>query len=85
MVRTKLTKVTFTQAFRLKEVDEPCPAGTYEVATDEETIDDLTFLAWRRVATMIYLNRGEATQVIRLDPSELDALLQRDAGQRSLA
>jgi hypothetical protein len=29
------------------------PAGAYEVVTDEEAIEGLTFAAYRRVATMI--------------------------------
>ena len=80
-----MTKVTFRQPFGLRDIDGLCPAGTYEIATDEETIDDLTFLAWRRVATMIYLRRDGTTQVVRIDPRELEALVERGASQRTVA
>ncbi len=40
--------------FVLPGVDGLQPAGTYDVDTDEESIDDVSFLAWRRVATMIH-------------------------------
>ncbi|MHA0111058.1 hypothetical protein ACXYUI_28570, partial [Klebsiella pneumoniae] len=29
------------------------PAGAYEVVTDEEMIEGLSFASWRRIATMI--------------------------------
>ena len=33
-------------------------AGAYEVITDEETIESLTFSAYRRIATMIMVPAG---------------------------
>jgi hypothetical protein len=84
--RTKRTTVTFAHPFRLKGVDGVHPAGPYEVDTDEELIDGLSFLSWRRVATMIYLDSGDgATEVHRLDPGELDAALRRDAEAAALS
>jgi hypothetical protein len=77
--RTARKTVTFTRPFELAGVGVQ-PAGAYEVDTDEELIDDLSFLAWRRVATMIHLRRDGAEQVYRVDPVELDANLLRDAG-----
>jgi hypothetical protein len=78
--RTTRTTVTFSRPFGLKGVDGIQPAGVYDVDTDEELIDDLSFLAYRRVATTICVQKDGATQVYRIDPVELDARLLRDAG-----
>jgi hypothetical protein len=79
-IRTTRKQVTFAKSFALGGVDGVQPAGTYEVETDDESIDDLSFLAYRRVTTLIHLQRDGATQVFRIDPVELDASLLRDAG-----
>jgi hypothetical protein len=79
-IRTTRTTVTFARPFSLHGVDGIQPAGVYDVDTDEELIDDLSFLAYRRVATTIHLQRDGATQVYRVDPVELDASLLHDAG-----
>jgi len=84
--RTTRTTVTFAHPFRLKGVDGVHRAGAYAVDTDEDLIDGLSFLSWRRVATMIHLRSADgATEVHRLDPAELDAALRRDAEAASLA
>ena len=54
-VRTRRETVTFARPFRLRGVDEPQPAGAYTVETDEEPIEGLSFMAYRRVATVIFL------------------------------
>lgn len=79
-IRTTLKRVTFTKPFALSGIDGVQPAGTYEVATDEEMIVGLSFLAYRRVATMIHLLRHGGTQVFSIDPVDLEASLMRDAG-----
>ena len=76
--RTVRKTVTFTQPFALAGVDGIQPAGTYDVDTDEETIDDVSFIAWRRVATMIHLRKDGAMQVYPIDPLALAASLVRD-------
>jgi hypothetical protein len=78
--RTTHKTVTFANSFALDEIDGILPAGAYEVDTDEELIGDVSVLAYRRVATMIHVHRDGATQVFRIDPTELDARLMRDAG-----
>lgn len=78
--RTDRRTVTFTQPFELDGIDGRQPAGTYLVDTDEETIDGLSFIAWRRLATMIHITRNGTTQVFRIDPVELDAILMRESG-----
>ena len=59
-VRTSRKSVTFTQPFSLTGIDEVQPAGTYTVETDEELLPGLSFPAYRRVATLIFLRREAA-------------------------
>ena len=74
-MRTTRQNVTFDQPFSLYAIDEVQPAGTYAVDVDEELIEGLSFLAYQRVATTIYLplRQGGAgsVQAIRVDPGEL--------------
>jgi hypothetical protein len=79
-MRTTRESITFDHPFSLTAVDNLQPAGTYAVDIDEELIEGLSFLAYRRVATTIYLplvqgNHG-SVQAIRVDPQELTAARQ---------
>ncbi len=78
--RTNRKTVTFTQPFKLSGIEGELPPGSYIVETDEELIDDLSFVAWRRVATMIHLRSAGVSQVHLIDPVDLDASLLRDGG-----
>ena len=76
-MRTARTSVTFDTPFTVSAVNEMQPAGTYTVDIDEELIEGLSFLAYRRVATTLYLplchGRGGSMQAVRVDPRELAA------------
>ena len=76
-MRTRRESLTFDHPFALSHLDEMQPAGTYVVEVDEELIEGLSFLAYRRVATTIHLpfGRGGANsmQAVRVDPQELAA------------
>jgi hypothetical protein len=65
-IRSRREVVTFKHPFRIRGIDRLLPAGDYEVITDEETIEGLSFEAFRRVATMISVpaegSRGLVTQ-----------------------
>lgn len=52
-IRSRRETVTFRHPFRIKGIDRLLPAGAYEVITDEEMIEGLSFASFRRVATMI--------------------------------
>jgi hypothetical protein len=81
-LRTTRTFVTFVRPFWLDEAPELQPAGTYVVQTDEEQIEGLSFLAYRRLATTISLPLNGApkgsVQIISVDPADLEAALRRD-------
>ena len=88
-VRTSRKSVTFTRPFCLSGIDGVQPAGMYTVETDEELLPDVSFPAWRRIATLIFLpsRPGGAfvEQVVNIDPLELAAAQERDAGPHTLA
>ncbi len=47
MTRTKRSALTFSHAFTLEGGERSFPAGVYEVVTDEELIEGLSFPAYR--------------------------------------
>ena len=51
--RSRRELVTFKHPFQIRGIDRLLPAGPYEVITDEEMIEGLSFASYRRVATMI--------------------------------
>jgi hypothetical protein len=51
--RSRRETIIFRHPFRIKGIDRLLPAGGYEVITDEEMIEGLSFAVFRRVATMI--------------------------------
>src|SRR6202051_2328529 len=53
LTRSRRETVTFRHPFRIKGIERQLPAGPYEVVTDEEMIEGLSFPCFRRVATMI--------------------------------
>ena len=73
MTRTRKKLLTFARGFELRGVDYPLPAGSYEIISDEELIEGLSFPAYRRVSTWIMARRssGAATEMILIDPDDL--------------
>jgi hypothetical protein len=72
---SKREVVTFKHPFRIRGIDRLLPAGNYEVVTDDETIDGLSFSASRRVATLIMVpakgSRGLAMEMISISTGDL--------------
>lgn len=64
-------------------LDEAQPAGSYTVETDEELLPTLLHTSYRRTTTWLTLPSHAAktgsTQIISIDPIELEAALARDA------
>jgi hypothetical protein len=87
-MRTNHKTVTFTQPFSLNGIDEVQVAGTYTVETNEEPLQGVSFPAYRRVETLIFLPSrpggpfGE--RVVNIDPLELQAVQKRDAAIAAL-
>ncbi len=88
-VRTSRKSVTFARPFSLGGIDQVQPAGTYTVETEEEWLSGLSCPTYRRIATLIFLRlRGGGAiveEVASIDPLELQAAQERDAGPQTLA
>lgn len=80
--RSKHSIVHFTAPFALRGVAEIQPPGEYAIDEDEELIDGISWPAYRRVATFIYLpsvgSNSRISRLITIDHSELEAALQQD-------
>ena len=83
-VRSRREVVTFRHPFQIRGVDRLLPAGHYEVITDEEMIDGLSFAAFRRIATMIVVPapRGSAMEMISIGSVDLADAQRIDASMR---
>jgi hypothetical protein len=85
--RSRREIVNFRHSFEIRGVDRLLPPGDYEVITDEEMIEGLSFASFRRVATMIMVpatQRSQGMEMIsigsvdladaqRIDACKLDA------------
>lgn len=82
-IRTTNKTVVFHHPFVLSDLDEVQPAGAYQVETDDEQIEDVSFLAFRRISTLIHLHptreQPGITQTMTIDPNELERALARDS------
>lgn len=76
--RTKTRTVHFDAPFILKGLDGSYPAGDYQVQDDEEQIPGISWLAYRRVASMIEIVVNTKKSLITIDPTELETALEQD-------
>jgi hypothetical protein len=80
---TKTRMVVFRHPFSIASIGHELPAGQYRVDTDEEMIDGLSFAAYRRIATMMFLpavsRRSSITEMVTIQPAELEAAQGREA------
>ena len=88
--RTHRETVTFHHPFTLSGTDGVQPAGSYTVETEEESIESVSFLAYRRVGMTIFVplrpGLADSVQSISLDARELELCLARDqAASRDVA
>jgi hypothetical protein len=81
-IRTTETSIKFQRPFAIEGSERVYPAGAYRVVTDEELIDGLSFLAYRRVSTMIFVPGaapgGGSIEMIVVQPADLEAAQLRD-------
>ena len=74
-IRSRREVVTFKHSFQIRGVDRLLPAGPYEVITDEEMIEGLSFASFRRIATMIVVpaatSRGSTMEMISIGSVDL--------------
>ena len=86
-IRTIRKTITFLKPFFLKGVDRLLPPRDYDVVTDEELIEGLSFSAYHRVSTAIFVPApsGSAIEMVTIDPLDLEAALEQDAASPSPA
>ena len=80
-VRTIRRTISFLRPFYLKGVDRVLPPRDYDVVTDEELIEGLSFPAYHRVSTVIFApaSSGSAIEMVTIDPLDLQAAQDQDA------
>ena len=81
-IRTQTETVIFHRSFRLKGIDRVLPAGAYQVSTDDEMLEGLSFPCYRRVATMIMIPGdppyGRAMEMHTISATDLSEALRND-------
>ncbi|WP_374371474.1 hypothetical protein [Dongia sp.] len=86
--RTTTSVVTFARPFRLDGMIDTFPAGTYQVETDEELLQGVSFPAYRRVATVMQQvlepPRPNMPVISVGDPRQLDLALVIDRAEGAL-
>ena len=78
---TRITQstVTFQHPVAITGLDQPLPAGTYRLEIEEELVPLLSFPVYRRISAMLDLpSQPGLSQMITIDPHELDAVIARD-------
>jgi hypothetical protein len=87
LTRSRRETVTFRHPFRIKGIDRQLRAGAYEVVTDEELIEGLSFASFRRVATMIMVPGApphqSSIEMISINSADLADARQADAAASS--
>jgi hypothetical protein len=80
-IRTIRKTITFLRPFYLKGVDRLLPPRDYNVVTDEELLEGLSFSAYRRVSTTVFVPApsGSAIEMVTIDPQDLQAAQDQDA------
>jgi hypothetical protein len=82
-IRSRREMVHFRRPFRVKGIDRQLAPGAYEVITDEEMIEGLSFPSFRRVATMIMVPgappQRSAMEMISISPDDLSEAQRIDA------
>jgi hypothetical protein len=87
ITRTQRRTVEFRRAFLLKGIDRILPAGKYDIASDEELIEGLSFPVYRRVSTNIFVpsaSQASAIEMVAVDPRDLQAAQDQDAGTQTM-
>jgi hypothetical protein len=85
-IRSRRETITFKHPFQIEGIDRPLSAGAYEVITDEEMIEGLSFAAFRRVATMIMVpatSGNSTTEMISISSIALSDAQRIDASRIS--
>jgi hypothetical protein len=83
--RVSSTTVTFARPFILDGFGELQRPGSYVVDTEEELMDTLSLVAWKRISTVIQLSRHGGIEYVPINPEQLGDALRRDSAQHDPA
>jgi hypothetical protein len=86
--RSQRKTIVFSHPFRLKGIERVLPPGNYEVITDEELIEGLSFAVYRRISTAIIVpaqsHRASSVEMVAIDPRDLQSAQDRDVATKQL-
>jgi hypothetical protein len=81
--RTRRKTIVFGRPFLLKGIDRVLPPGNYEVVTDEELIEGLSFPVYHRVSTAMIVpaqsHQASSVEMLTINPRDLEAAREEDA------
>ena len=81
--RTRRETIHFKHPFRIKGIDRQLAPGAYEIVTDEEMIEGLSFPCFRRVATLMMIPgavpRSSTMEMISISSADLSDARRADA------
>lgn len=81
-MRTTSSRIRFEAAFELGGMN--FPPGEYLVEIDEETLDVMTKLAYRRTSVSLHVPSADdpgVTEIVTVKPAEFDAALRMQASR----
>jgi len=84
-IRTTQSTVSFSNPFTLRNLEGVQPAGEYVVLADDELIEGLSRIAYRRMTTLFQTPAISAslrrTESFSISQTDLDAALMKDRHQ----
>lgn len=84
--RTQIKTISFKWPFQIEGYEGLLPAGDYQVETEEEPLQGVTFTGYRRVLTLLHLHPRNKKEkfgpILKIDPNDLDAALIKDLASR---
>lgn len=79
--RVRASTVTFGRPFFLQKINRELPAGPYAIETDEESLEDISTLAFRRVGIRLFVPRiagRSEDEMWTIRPQDFDIVLAND-------
>ena len=81
-IRTTRSTVSFSSPFTLRNLEGVQPAGEYVVLANDELIEGLSSVAYRRLVTLLQTpaisNPQRKTESFSINQTDLDAALMKD-------
>ncbi len=78
-MRSSTSRLSFPHPFILSGYADELPAGTYDVIVEEERLEGLSFIAYRRTATYLAISghglRAGRTEMRKITESDLATAL----------